>query len=50
MIATDAIRNAAAAGPAMTITVVPVVMSTTDKVPDDEQIPNFQSASVVAYQ
>jgi tyrosinase len=50
VIATDAIRKAAAAGPKMTITVVPVVMSTTDKVPDDEQIPNFQSASVVAYQ
>jgi hypothetical protein len=49
VIATDAIRKAAA-GPKMTITVVPVVMSTTDKVPDDEQIPNFQSASVVAYQ
>lgn len=50
VIATDAIRRAAAAGSKMTITVVPVVMSTTDKVPANEAIPNFQSASVIAYQ
>jgi hypothetical protein len=50
VIATDAIRRAAAAGPTMTITVVPLVLATTDKVPEDEAIPNFQSVSVTAYQ
>lgn len=47
--ATDVIRKAAAAGPTMTITVVPVVLSTTDKVPQDEQLPNFQAVSVITY-
>jgi hypothetical protein len=50
VIATDAIRRAASAGPTMTVTVVPVLMSTTDRVPEDEAIPHFQSASVIAYQ
>ncbi|HWH12940.1 MAG TPA: hypothetical protein VG165_17600 [Solirubrobacteraceae bacterium] len=50
VIATDAIRRAAHAGPTMTITVVPVILSTTDKVPADETIPKFQLVSVIAYQ
>jgi len=50
VIATDAIRIAMAAGGALTVTVVPVVLSTTGKVPDDEAIPEFQSVSVIAYQ
>jgi tyrosinase len=50
VIATDAIRRAAAAGPTMTITVVPVILSTTEKVPEDETIPKFQLVSVITYQ
>ena len=49
VIATDAVRRAAATGDALTITVVPVLMSITDKVPEDEVIPRFQLASVITY-
>jgi hypothetical protein len=50
VIATDAIRRAGAAGPTMKITVVPVILSTTDKVPEDEVVPKFQLVSVISYQ
>ncbi|MDQ6804528.1 MAG: hypothetical protein M3065_06085 [Actinomycetota bacterium] len=50
VIATDAVRLAVAAGKTLTVTVVPVVLSTTDKVPEDETIPNFESVSVITYQ
>jgi hypothetical protein len=50
VIATDAIRQAVAAGPTMTVTVVPVVTATNDKVPEDEELPKFELLSVVAYQ
>jgi len=50
VIATDAIRQAAAAGPVFTITVVPVLLSTTEIVPEDEAIPQFQGVSVTTYQ
>jgi tyrosinase len=49
VIATDAIRRAAAAGPQATVTIVPVLLSTTDRVPEDEAIPSFQSLAVIAY-
>jgi tyrosinase len=50
VVATDAIRQVAAKGEPLTVTVVPVVLSTTDKVPEDEELPNFQAVSVIAYQ
>jgi hypothetical protein len=48
VIATDAIRRAAATGK-LTITVVPVLKGTTEKVPEDEAVPNFQAVSVITY-
>ena len=50
VIATDAIRRAVDLGGPMTITVVPVVLSTTDPVPEDEQLPKFELVSVITYQ
>lgn len=50
VIATDAVRRAAAAGESLTVTVVPVLMATTEKVPEDETIPKFESVSVITYQ
>jgi hypothetical protein len=50
VVATDAIRQAAAKKEPLTVTVVPVLMSTTDKVPEDEELPSFQAVSVIAYQ
>ena len=50
LICTDAIRRAAEAGPTMTITVVPIVKATTDKVPEDEELPKFEAVSVISYQ
>jgi tyrosinase len=50
VIATDAIRKAVQAGSTMTITVVPVVLSTTDMVPQDEELPKFELVSVITYQ
>lgn len=50
VVATDAVRRAAAAGPTMTITVVPEIMSTTDKVPEDEEVLKFEVVSVITYQ
>jgi hypothetical protein len=44
--ATNAIK--AAAGP-VRVTVVPVLAATTDKVPEDEALPQFESMSVIAY-
>jgi hypothetical protein len=48
--ATDAVARSVAAGKALTVTVVPVVLATTDKVPEDEKLPNFESVSVTTYQ
>jgi len=50
VIATDAIRRAVEAGPTMTITVVPIIGATTDKVPEDEELPKFEAVSVLTYQ
>lgn len=50
VVATEAIRRAVAAGSAMTITVVPVVLSTTEMVPEDEELPKFELVSVITYQ
>jgi hypothetical protein len=50
VVATDAIRQVAAKKEPLTVTVVPVGLSTTDNVPEDEQLPNFQAVSVIAYQ
>lgn len=50
VVATDAVRRAVAAGDSLTVTVVPVLMSTTDNVPDGETIPKFDVVSVVTYQ
>ncbi len=50
VIATDAVRKAAQDGSAMTITVVPIVLSTTEMVPEDEQLPKFELVSVITYQ
>jgi tyrosinase len=50
VIATEAIRQAAEAGPTLTVTVVPVVLSTTEAVPEDEEIPKFEVVSVITYQ
>ncbi len=50
VVATEAIRAAAGKGEKLTVTVVPVVLSTTDRVPEDERLPNFQAVSVIAYQ
>jgi hypothetical protein len=50
VVATEAIRRAAAAASTMSITVVPVILSTTDKVPDDEVVPKFLLMSVMTYQ
>jgi hypothetical protein len=49
VIATEAVRRAAASG-SVTITVVPVVLSTTDKVAADEEIPKFEVVSIITYQ
>ena len=49
VIATDAVRRAAAQGTGVSITVVPVLMSTTEKVPQDEEIPAFESVSLITY-
>jgi hypothetical protein len=50
VIATDAIRRAAATGPTMSVTVVPVLLSTNDVVPADEVLPQFEQISVITYQ
>lgn len=50
VIATDAISGAVKGGRSLTVTVVPVVMSTTDKVSADEVVPSFTSVSVITYQ
>lgn len=50
VIATDAIRRAADAGESLTVTVVPILMSTTDQVLESETIPQFESVGVVTYQ
>jgi hypothetical protein len=50
VIATDAIRQAVSAGPTMTITVVPVGVQSTDRCPEDEQLPKFEMVSVISYQ
>lgn len=50
VIATDAIRRAAKVGPTLTLTVVPVILSTTDQVPEDEQLPKFELVSIITYQ
>lgn len=50
VVATEAIRRAAAAGPTMTLTVVPVITSTTDNVPEDEEVLKFEVVSVITYQ
>lgn len=50
VIATDAIRRALADSKSLTVTVVPVVLSTSDNVPENEAIPKFQSVSVITYQ
>jgi hypothetical protein len=44
--ATEAIR---AAGDEVRVTVVPILSETTDKVPDDEQLPVFSLMSVITY-
>lgn len=49
VIATEAIRRAAAPGAGLTVTVVPVLLSTTDKVPDDEALPDFKAVSLISY-
>ena len=50
VVATDAVRRAVAKKKKLSITVVPILMSTTDKVPEDETIPKFESASLITYQ
>jgi tyrosinase len=50
VICTDAIKRAIQLGTTMTITVVPVVSATTDKVPEDEELPKFEMVSVISYQ
>ena len=50
VIATEAVTRAASQGNALSITVVPILMSTTEKVPEDETIPSFTSASLITYQ
>jgi tyrosinase len=50
VIATDAIRKAVATGDPLTVTVVPVVGATTDRVPEDEELPKFEAVSVITYQ
>ena len=50
VIATDAVRRATASGASLTVTVVPVLMSTTEKVPDDEALPDFKAVSLISYQ
>ena len=50
VIATDAVRRAATQAKELSITVIPVLMSTTEKVPDDEEIPAFESVSLITYQ
>lgn len=49
LIATDAVRRAVAAGPTMTVTVVPIVTATTEKCEDDDQVLRFESLAVVTY-
>lgn len=50
VIATEAVRQAVATADSVTVTVVPVIMSTTDHVSDNETLPSFQSVSVITYQ
>jgi tyrosinase len=50
VIASEAIRAAVGSGAKLTVTVVPLLLSTTEKVPENEAIPSFQSVSVIAYQ
>jgi hypothetical protein len=50
VVATEAVKRAAAAGASLTVSVVPVLLSTTDNVPDDEPLPNFGAMSVISYQ
>jgi tyrosinase len=50
VVATEAVRKAIEAGEPMTITVVPVVLATTDMVPEDEELPKFELVSVITYQ
>ncbi len=50
VICTDAIRRAVDAGPTMTVTVVPIVLETTDRVPEDEELLKFEMVSVITYQ
>jgi hypothetical protein len=50
VVATDAIRRAAGAGSTMTVTVVPIVLATSELVADDEELPKFELMSVITYQ
>jgi tyrosinase len=50
VIATEAIRRAAAAGSTMTVTIVPIVLATSELVADDEELPKFELMSVITYQ
>ncbi|MDQ1702643.1 MAG: hypothetical protein QOJ46_333 [bacterium] len=50
VIATEAIRRAVRAGSPLTVTVVPVLCATSDKVPEDEELPKFEMVSVITYQ
>ena len=50
VIATDAVRRATQVGSTLTVTIVPVVLSTTEMVPEDEEIPKFEFISVITYQ
>jgi hypothetical protein len=49
VICTEAIRRALNDGPSMTVTVVPVVSATTDRVPEDEELPKFEMISLITY-
>lgn len=50
VIATEAVRKAVAGGGNLTVTVVPVLKSTTEKVPEDEALPDFKAVSLISYQ
>jgi hypothetical protein len=50
VVSTDAIRKATKSGSKLTVTVVPRILSTTDKVSENEVLPNFQAVSVITYQ
>jgi hypothetical protein len=50
LIATNAVRKAKGENSVLTVTVVPRLMSTTDRVREDEVLPHFQSVSVITYQ